>query len=214
LKAIAHLKSLIVAATKIAFLKPVIFAAALVPAAVLAYRTYTGENLPANPQEYLTRQTGWWALLFLMVALSVTPVRRLTGWNAAVRLRRMLGLFSFFYAVLHMLTWVVLLNWFDVAEMTKDVVKRPFITVGMATFLILFALALTSNRFAVRRLGKRWQTLHRLVYAAAIAGVVHFWMMVKADVTEPRRWAVLLALLLGFRLYWRWRGTPRTIRTT
>jgi methionine sulfoxide reductase heme-binding subunit len=189
----------------IAYLKPLIFAAALVPAAALVYRVFTGHT-SANPLDDITRQTGWWALTFLMIALSVTPIRRLTGWNAVVRLRRMLGLFSFFYALLHMLTWLVLLNWFDVAEMTKDVVKRPFITVGMATFLILFALALTSNRFAVRRLGKRWQTLHRLVYAAAVGAVVHFWWLVKADITEPRRWAVLLAVLLGFRVWWWWRS--------
>jgi sulfoxide reductase heme-binding subunit YedZ len=192
----------------IAYLKPVIFAAALIPAAALAYGVYiavvNGDTryVGADPLAYITNQTGWWALAFLMMALVVTPIRRLTSWNAVIRLRRMLGLFSFFYALLHMLTWLVLLNYFDVDAMVKDVIKRPYITVGMATFLILSALAITSNRFAVRRLGKRWQTLHRLVYAAGIGAVIHFWWLVKADITEPRRWAVLLAVLLAFRVWW------------
>ena len=185
----------------IAYVKPLIFAAALIPAAALVYGFYTND-LTANPTDYITDQTGTWALTFLIVSLTITPLRRLTGWNALVRLRRMLGLFSFFYACLHLSTWVVFYNFFDLRSMTEDVVKRPFITVGMATFLILLALALTSNRFAVRRLGRRWQTLHRLVYAAAIGAVAHFWWLVKSDITEPRRWAVALAGLLGLRLWW------------
>ena len=191
----------------IAYLKPLIFAAALLPAAALVYGFYTS-NLTADPLDYITDQTGTWARTFLMIALSVTPIRRITGWNAVVRLRRMLGLFSFFYALLHMLTWLILFNYdfvdnsFDIATMIEDVVMRPFITVGMTTFLILFTLALTSNRYAVRRLGRRWQTLHRLVYVAGILAVVHFWWLVKADITEPRRWALLLAGLLGFRAWW------------
>jgi sulfoxide reductase heme-binding subunit YedZ len=192
----------------IAYLKPVIFAAALIPAAALAYGVYIAlvygdtRHVGADPLDYITDQTGWWALTFLMIALGVTPIRRLTGWNAVIRLRRILGLFSFFYATLHMLTWLVLLNYFDVDAMVKDVIKRPFITVGMATFLILSALASTSNRFAVRRLGRRWQTLHRLVYLAGIGAVIHFWWLVKADISEPRRWAVILAVLLAFRVLW------------
>ena len=125
----------------------------------------------------------------------------------------MLGLFAFFYAVLHMLTWVVFVHYFEVSFMIEDVVKRPFITVGMTVFLILFALTLTSNRFAIRKLGRRWQSLHRLVYVAAIGGVIHFWWLVKADITEPRRWAVALTVLLGLRVWWayqqaRWRAGP------
>jgi sulfoxide reductase heme-binding subunit YedZ len=116
----------------------------------------------------------------------------------------MLGLFSFFYATLHMLTWVVFFHFFDLKFMVEDVAMRPYITVGMATFLILFVLALTSNRFAIRRLGRRWQTLHRLVNVAAIGGVVHFWWLVKADTTEPQRWAAAVAILLGFRAWWAW----------
>jgi sulfoxide reductase heme-binding subunit YedZ len=187
--------------TAVAYLKPLIFAAALAPAAALVQGFYTND-LTANPTEYITDQTGTWALAFLVISLCITPIRRLTGWNPVIRLRRMLGLFAFFYALLHVLTWVVFYHFFDWRFMLEDVVERPFITVGMATFLILLVLAATSNRFAVRRLGRRWQALHRLAYAAAVAGVVHFWWAVKADTSEPWRWAGALALLLGLRVWW------------
>jgi sulfoxide reductase heme-binding subunit YedZ len=198
----------------IAILKAAAFAAALIPAARLAYRFYT-QDLTANPGDYITDQTGTWALAMLVITLTVTPLRRLTKWNELVKLRRMLGLFSFFYATLHMLTWVLLIHYvdvvsFDLAPMVEDVVKRPFITVGMPTYLILLALAVTSNRFATRRLGRRWQKLHRLVYVAAIGAVIHFWWQVKADITLPRRWAVVIAILLGFRVWWAWRTKPST----
>lgn len=190
-------------------LKPLIFAAALVPAAALVYGFYTND-LTANPLDYITDQTGTWALAFLVISLSVTPLRRLTGWNPIIKLRRMLGLFSFFYALLHVLTWVVLLNFFDVREMVIDVVKRPFITIGMATFLILLALAVTSNQFSIRRLGRRWQSLHRLAYVAALGAVIHFWWLVKEDITEPRRWLMVVTLLLALRVWWAWkRRAPR-----
>jgi len=188
-------------ASALQIIKPLVFAAALTPAALLVYGFYTND-LTANPLDYITDQTGTWALSFLVISLSVTPIRRLTGWNPIIKLRRMLGLFSFFYALLHMLTWVVLLNFFDVNEMVKDVFERPFITIGMATFLILLALAVTSNQFSIRRLGRRWQRLHRLAYAAAIGAVIHFWWLVKEDVTEPRRWLVIVTLLLGMRAWW------------
>jgi sulfoxide reductase heme-binding subunit YedZ len=194
----------------IALLKAAAFAAALIPAARLAYRFYL-QDLTANPGDYLTDQTGTWALTLLVVSLTITPLRRLTKWNELIRLRRMLGLFSFFYATLHMLTWLVFFHFFDVKSMVEDVAMRPYITVGMATFLILFVLALTSNRLAVRRLGRRWQKLHRLVYVAAIGAVIHFWWLVKADITLPRRWAVAVAILLGFRVWWAWR--PKLITT-
>ena len=198
----------------IAILKAAAFAAALIPAARLAYRFYT-QDLTANPGDYTTDQTGTWALAMLVITLTVTPLRRLTKWNELVKLRRMLGLFAFFYATLHMLTWVLLIHYvdvvtFDLAPMVEDVVKRPFITVGMPTYLILLALAVTSNRFAVRRLGRRWQKLHRLVYVAAIGAVIHFWWQVKADITLPRRWAVVVAILLAFRIWWAWRAKPPT----
>src|SRR6185503_20305677 len=126
----------------------------------------------------------------------------LTGWNELIKLRRMLGLFAFFYAVLHMLTWVVFVHYFEVSFMVEDVFKRPFITVGMTVFVILSMLAITSNRWSMRKLGKKWGTLHRLVYVAAIGGVIHFWWLVKADITLPRRWAVALTMLLGLRVWW------------
>ena len=196
----------------ISILKAAAFAAALIPAAALAYRFYT-QDLTANPGDYITDQTGTWALSLLVISLTITPLRRLTKWNELIRLRRMFGLFAFFYATLHMLTWVVLINFFDVKAMIVDVAKRPYITVGMATFLILLSLAVTSNRFSVRKLGRRWQKLHRLVYVAAIGGVVHFWWLVKADVTLPRRWAVAVALLLGFRVWWAWRAKSPAVRS-
>ena len=202
----------------ISLLKAAAFAAALIPAAALAYRLYRFfytqdlNALSANPGDYITDQTGTWALALLVITLTITPLRRLTKWNELVKLRRMLGLFSFFYATLHMLTWVVFVNYFDVRAMIADVGEKPYIFVGMATFLILLALAVTSNRFALRRLGRRWQRLHRLVYVAAIGGVIHFWWQVKADITLPRRWAVAVALLLLFRVWWAWRRKSPTAR--
>jgi sulfoxide reductase heme-binding subunit YedZ len=191
----------------IRILKPVVFAAALIPAAALVYGFYTND-LTANPGDYITDQTGTWALALLVISLTVTPLRRITQWNDLIRLRRMLGLLAFFYATLHMLTWVVFFHYFDTSFMIEDVVERPFITIGMATFLILLVLAVTSNRFAIRRLGRKWQTLHRLAYVAAIAAVIHFWWLVKADITEPRRWAFAVGALLGFRVWWTWRTRP------
>jgi sulfoxide reductase heme-binding subunit YedZ len=187
--------------TTIVILKRVILVAALIPALRLVAAAFTG-NLTANPIEYLTHQTGWWALAFLTISLSVTPIRRLSGWHEVIRLRRTLGLFAFFYATLHLLIWVALDNFFDGPMMVEDVVERPFVTIGMATYLILLALAATSTTSAVRRLGRRWQQLHRLVYLASIGGVVHFWWLVKADTREPQRWAIAVALLIGFRLWW------------
>ena len=189
---------------RITIIKVLAFAAALIPAAALVYGFYQND-LTANPGDDITDQTGTWTLAMLVISLTVTQVRRLTGWNEVIKLRRMLGLFAFFYATLHMLTWVVFIHYFDTKFMIQDVVERPFITVGMTVFVILFTLALTSNRFAIRALGRKWQTLHRLVYVAAIGGVVHFWWLVKADTTEPVRWAAAVAFLLGFRLWWSYR---------
>ena len=189
--------------TTIKILKAAIFLAALVPAAALVVGFYQND-LTANPVEYITHQTGTWALAFLVMSLTITPLRRFTGWNPLIRLRRMLGLFAFFYAALHMLTWVWLLNLLELPLMIEDVIERPFITVGMAAFLILLALALTSTTYAIRKLGRRWQPLHRLAYLAAILGVLHFWWLVKADISEPLRWALAVGVLLGIRVYWTW----------
>jgi sulfoxide reductase heme-binding subunit YedZ len=192
------------------------FAAAALPAAALAYGfyrfSYAGDfnALTANPGDYITDQTGTWALGCLAATLCVTPVRRFTGWNEIIKLRRMLGLWAFFYATLHMLTWVVFVHYFEVSFMIEDVVKRPFITVGMSTFLILSVLAVTSNQFSKRKLGRRWGKLHRLVYVAAAGGTLHFWQLVKADTTEPWRWAMGFAVLFGVRLWWAYRPSFAT----
>jgi len=195
----------------ITVVKALCFAAALIPAAALAwglYRYFNGDfsALTANPGDYITDETGTWTIAFITISLSVTPLRRITGWNEVIKLRRMLGLFAFFYATLHLLTWIVFVHYFEISFMVEDVLKRPFITVGMATFLILLTLAVTSNRFSIRKLGRKWQTLHRLVYVAGIGAVIHFWWLVKADITLPRRWAVAIGALLMFRVWWTYRG--------
>lgn len=194
-----------------ATLHRVIFAAALVPAAALVYGAFT-DGLTANPIDYLTDVTGTTALTFLIISLTITPLRRLTGRNQIIKLRRMLGLFAFFYACLHLSTWLILDWFFDVASMAADVVERRFITMGMTTFLLLLPLAVTSTGGMIRRLGKRWLQLHRLVYVAAVTAVIHFWWLVKADFREPRLWAFALCVLLGFRAWWMLR-TRRFLRS-
>lgn len=184
------------------------FAAASVPAAALVYGAFTN-GLTANPIDYITDTTGSTALACLVLSLTVTPLRRLTGWNELIKLRRMLGLFAFFYACMHLLTWSVLDWFFDFASMGEDIVERPFITLGMTTFLLLVPLAVTSTAAMIRRLGKRWQQLHRLVYVAAVTAVVHFWWIVKSDIREPRLWALALSTLFGFRIWWALRTRPQ-----
>jgi sulfoxide reductase heme-binding subunit YedZ len=190
-------------------LKRAIFAAALIPAAALVLDAFQGQ-LTANPIDYITDRTGDWALRFLMITLCVTPLRRITGWNPIIQVRRMLGLFSFFYASLHFLTWFVLDWFFDISSMASDVVMRPFITLGMATFLMLLALALTSTTASIRRLGKRWTQLHRLIYVAAVTALTHFWLVGKVLLTEVSYWATLLTFLLGFRAWWALRARLRS----
>ena len=190
--------------------KAALFVFAALPAALLIVDALQG-NLTADPIEEITHRTGWWALTLLMATLAVTPLRRLTGWNALIRVRRMLGLFAFSYALLHLLTYVVLDLFFAFEILLEDVVKRPYITVGFTAFLILLALAVTSTRGWIRRLGPRWQRLHRLVYVAALLGVVHFYWQVKADTREPLIYAGVLLTLLVARLRWRVRrraGAP------
>jgi sulfoxide reductase heme-binding subunit YedZ len=186
---------------KIAMLKRVLFAGALGPAAWLVYAAFT-DNLTANPIDYITDWTGLTALSLLLITLTVTPLRRLTGWNELIRVRRMLGLFAFFYACLHLFTWIVIDLFFDFALAIEDIVERPFITIGMATFLMLLALAVTSTAAMIRRMGRRWQQLHRLAYVAAATAVIHFWWVVKADFRDPRLFALALSVLLGFRAWW------------
>jgi sulfoxide reductase heme-binding subunit YedZ len=179
-------------------LKPLAFSACLAPLLLLAWDGYRG-NLGANPIETITRSTGSWTLIFLLVTLSVTPLRRLSGWNDLIKLRRMVGLYAFFYACLHLTTYVWLDQFFAVPEIVKDVVKRPFVTIGFLSYLLLVPLAITSTSGMVRKLGKRWQQLHRLVYASAIGGVLHFLWLVKADIRRPVIYGSVLALLLACR---------------
>lgn len=192
---------------QVAWIKAGLFVLCLVPMARLVYGGFA-TSLGANPLETITRSTGWWALFLIMATLCVTPLRKLTGANWLLRLRRMLGLYAFFYALAHFITFVWFDHWFDVGEILKDVVKRPFVTVGFAAFLLLWPLALTSTSAMVRRLGRNWQRLHRLIYAIAVLGVVHYWWLVKRDLTEPIVFSLVLAVLLGARLYWRRKPTP------
>ena len=179
--------------------KLALFVAALVPAAYLVWGA-SAEALGANPIEAITDETGIWTLRFLLITLLVTPLRRLTGWNALAGYRRMLGLFAFFYGTLHFLTWAWLDQFFALDEMAADVIKRPFITVGFAAFALMVPLAITSTAGWIRRLGRRWQMLHRLVYVSAALGVVHYWWLVKADISRPMRYAWVLGLLMAVRL--------------
>jgi sulfoxide reductase heme-binding subunit YedZ len=185
----------------IIIVKRVIFAAALIPAAALGYYAYQGD-LTANPIEFITHFTGDWAIRFLIITLAVTPLRRITGWNPIIRLRRMLGLFAFFYATLHFLTWFVLDWFFDFRQMAEDIAMRPFITLGMATFVMLLALALTSTQGSIRRLGRRWTQLHRLIYVATVTGLFHFWLGRKTVVPQFQVMLIAAILLLGFRAWW------------
>lgn len=192
-------------------IKPAIFVVALVPLAWIIFLT-VNNDLGANPIETLNRYTGDWVLRFLMITLAVTPLRKLTGWNALLRYRRMLGLFAFFYVCLHFLSYAWLDQNFVLADIIKDVIKRPYITVGFASFLMLIPLAVTSTNAMVRRLGaKRWQKLHRLVYAIGIGGVVHFLWLVKSDIREPLVYAVILTLLLGYRFWNRVHSSQNTV---
>jgi methionine sulfoxide reductase heme-binding subunit len=218
-------------------LKPAVFVVSLVPFVWLVWAVamalsgtdlrplrlvsslfgYAG-GLGADPLKDITNETGIWTLRFLCITLTITPIRRLTGWNAAVRFRRMLGLFAFFYGTLHLLVFIVfdrlagmgfpsllaLRTLRDLASsIGGEIVKRPYITVGFTSWVCMLALAATSPAAMVRRLGgKRWRALHRLIYVAAIAGVLHFWWLVKADIREPAAYAVVVGILLLIRLVW------------
>lgn len=159
-------------------------------------------GLGANPIEFITRSTGTWTLVGLLITLSVTPLRRLTGRAELIRYRRMLGLFSFFYASLHFVTYIWLDQFFDPAAIARDIVKRPFITVGFATFVLLIPLAATSTHAMMRRLGRRWQQLHRLVYPIALLAVIHYLWLVKKDLTTPLVYGAVALVLLALRLQW------------
>jgi methionine sulfoxide reductase heme-binding subunit len=191
--------------TQIRFVwKPAVFVLCLLPVLLLLGDTFeiTG-SLGANPVEEIQDRLGNWGLRFIMIALAVTPLRRLTGWNWLLRFRRMLGLFAFFYTFLHFLVWLILDQGVLWSAIVEDIVKRPFITIGFAALLILAALAATSTNGMRRRLGRRWQQLHYGVYAAGILGVWHYWWQVKNDILEPLIYALILSGLLGVRLWFR-----------
>ncbi|OFW19200.1 MAG: hypothetical protein A3H97_23795 [Acidobacteria bacterium RIFCSPLOWO2_02_FULL_65_29] len=199
-------------------LKPAVFVAALGPVGWLVWAGLTG-HLSANPLSDLTNETGLWALRFICITLAITPFRRLTGWHAAIRFRRMTGLFAFFYGSLHFLTYVIadrfagldfpdgIVAWSTVVNLAvsvgDDIYKRPFITIGFTTLMLLLPLAVTSTAGWIRRLGgKQWQALHRLIYVAALTAILHYWWLVKADLTSPQRYALVVGALLMFRLVW------------
>lgn len=185
--------------------KSTVFLLALCPFVRLVLFAYT-DRLGANPIEFITRNTGDWTLYFLCLTLAVTPLRRLTRWNWLIKVRRMLGLFAFFYAALHFSTFLWFDHFFDIAAMLNDVMKRPFITFGFIAFVLLIPLAVTSTNRMVRRLGgKRWQWLHRTIYVIAPLSILHFWWMKagKNDYDEPIIFGVIVALLLLVRIYWR-----------
>ncbi len=182
-------------------LKPLVFAACLAPFLWLAFRAYSG-RLSVNPIEDITLTTGIWTLRFLVITLAITPLRRITGWNRAIQYRRMLGLFAFFYGVLHVSTWIGLDLFFAWDLALKDIAKRPFITAGMVAFLSMVPLALTSTKGSIRRLGKRWTLLHRLVYVSGIAAAVHYLWKVKVMIGSPVYYAAAIAALLLFRVAW------------
>jgi sulfoxide reductase heme-binding subunit YedZ len=184
---------------KFKFLKVAVFLAALLPLGLLVWKGFH-DGLGANPIEVITHSTGDWTMRFLLITLAITPLRRITGWQGWIRFRRMLGLFAFFYGCLHLTTWVWLDKFFNLHDMADDLMKRRFIFMGMTGLLLMLPLAITSTRGWIRRLGKRWQTLHRLIYFSAIAGVIHYAWLVKADETKPIQYAVILAVLLGIRV--------------
>jgi len=190
---------------QISAIKAALFVAALLPLIRLVTFGFT-ERLGANPIEFITRNTGDWTLYFLCSTLAITPLRRLSKWNWLVKLRRMLGLFCFFYAALHFTTFLWFDHFFDLDEMLKDVVKRPFITVGFIAFILLIPLAVTSTNGMVKRLGgNRWQWLHRTIYVIAPLGIMHFWWMKagKHDFAQPTLFAVIVGVLLLLRVYWK-----------
>jgi sulfoxide reductase heme-binding subunit YedZ len=211
-------------------LKPAVFILALTPAGYLTWALLTG-HLSANPLSDVTNGTGDWTIRFVCITLAVTPLRRVTGWNGAIKFRRMLGLFAFFYGSLHFLTYVVLdrlagldfpngiVSWTTVVGLFRsigeDLGKRPFILVGFTAFVSMVPLALTSTAGMIRRLGgRRWQALHRLIYVTAIAAVLHYWWLVKADIRLPLLYATIVAVLLAFRVYWaRVHARPTRART-
>jgi sulfoxide reductase heme-binding subunit YedZ len=192
---------------QLALIKSVLFVLALLPFARIVWLVV--RQVPVDPVEFVTHGTGDWALYLLCATLGVTPLRRLTGWNWLIRLRRMLGLYTFFYAAMHFLTFLWADHGFDLGAMWKDVLKRPFITVGFIAFVLLVPLAATSTNAMIKRLGRRWAQLHRLIYLIAPLAILHYWWMKagKHNFEQPIVWGTVVAVLLGLRVYWSWSRT-------
>jgi len=195
------------------FNKIVIFINSLVPLALLAWDAWFGK-IGANPVEFFLRTTGVLTLIFLLVTLSITPLRKYYGWNQLIKFRRMLGLYSFFYGFLHLITYSIFDKSLSVTAIVGDIWERPFIAIGMLSFFLLIPLAVTSTNGMIKRLGgKNWQKLHRLTYLAAIGGVIHFWMIVKSDVFYPVVFGLVLAGLLGYRIYATYKKPQKRLAT-
>jgi methionine sulfoxide reductase heme-binding subunit len=183
------------------FTKSIAHLAALTPLALLLLK-YKNEDLGANPVEFITHWTGDWTIYFILITLALTPLRRITGWNDATRFRRMAGLYAFFYGSLHLLTFWGIDHQFVWGEILPDVYKRPFVTAGFTAWLLMVPLALTSTAWSIRKLGgKRWNALHRLIYVTGVAAVVHYWWLVKKDITKPLEMAGILVILFGVRVF-------------
>ena len=183
---------------------------ALIPLALLAFDGYRG-RLGANPLEFFLRSTGVLTLVFVLITLSITPLRKIFGWNSLIKVRRMLGLYAFFYATIHLVAYSIFDKSLDIGAIAADVWQRPFIAIGMLAFLMLVPLAVTSTNGMVKRLGgKNWGRLHKLSYVIGVLGVIHFWMIVKSDIFYPAIFAVVLLVLLGYRLIAR-KGTAKKV---
>ena len=185
----------------ISLLKGLVFGAALIPWGLIIYAVVADPiSLGANPAETILHKTGDWVLYFLLMTLAITPLRKLTGWNDLIKFRRMLGLFAFCYACLHFLAYIGFDRLFDFSDMAREIVKRPYILVGFAAFVLLIPLAITSTRGWVLRLGgARWAMLHKAIYPIAVLGVVHYWWLVKRDITWPLVFSLVLSVLLAYR---------------
>ncbi len=187
-------------ARKARWLKPLVFLLCLLPFALLV-ADLLSDRLGANPVEKISHRTGDWTLRLLLLTLSITPLRHISGWTPLLRIRRMLGLYTFFYATLHFLTYLVFDQFFDWQEIWKDIIKRPYITLGFASFVLLIPLAATSTDGMIRRLGRHWRRLHQMVYIIATLGVFHYLWLVKKDLREPLVYAFILLALLGWRAW-------------
>ncbi|MDH5518062.1 MAG: sulfoxide reductase heme-binding subunit YedZ [Gammaproteobacteria bacterium] len=191
--------------------KPVTFVLCVLPLLLIVLKGFNN-NLGVNPAETILDTMGSWAIYILLITLSVTPIRKLTGWGGVIRLRRMLGLFVFFYVCLHFLSYIWFDQYFDWNEILKDIIKRPFITLGFATFVLLIPLAVTSNNRMMLRLKKRWKLLHQLIYPIAIMATLHFFWMTRADYTQPVMIAMILSALLAYRLVLYYQKKPQPVR--